>query len=150
MDDELIVDGFQGVDQAGYEETGNLHGEFASASDVVSEITAKEEVHDEIQIHGVLERIVDIHNELTLNQRQQLEFVHDTRYTFLGNNSRLGHLFHRKLIALIFLRLDAPDLSEASSTDRVDLLEVGFRRQTSAFLVFCCLKVTVSHDSEED
>ena len=57
------------MDQAGDKESCNLHAEFSLASNVVTQVSAKQQVHDQIQIHSVLERIVHIHYELALDHR---------------------------------------------------------------------------------
>ena len=57
------------MDQASDKESCNLHAEFSLASNVVTQVSAKQQVHDQIQIHSVLERIVHIHYELALDHR---------------------------------------------------------------------------------
>ena len=103
MDYLLRVDGFQSVQQARDEEARNFHIESALASDVVPEIAAEEQVHDQVKIHCVLECIVHIDYELAIDLGDQFELVHDARYAFLGDNPRFRHLFHGVLLRLCFL-----------------------------------------------
>ena len=99
----LRVDGFQSVQQACDEEPRYFHIESALASDVVPEIATEQKVHDQVQIHGVLECIVHIDYELAIDLGDQLELVHDARYAFLGDNPRFRHLLHGVLLRLCFL-----------------------------------------------
>ena len=103
VDDLLLMDGFQSVQQARDEEARNFHVKEALASDVVSKVATEEQVHDQVQIHGVLECIVHIDDELAVDLGDQFELVHDARYAFLGDNPRFRHLLHGVLLRLCFL-----------------------------------------------
>ena len=124
MYNKLRVHRLQSVNQASDKEPSHVHREFSLASDVIAEISTKKEVHDEVEIHVVLEGVVHIHDELALNHAQQLEFIHDGGYTFLGDNSRFRHLFHGEFCVFVFLRLHAPHFPETSSAQSVNLSEV--------------------------
>lgn len=69
MNYHLRVHCFQCMNQTGDKETRNVHVELSSARDVISKVAAKEQIHDKIQVHGILKRIVHVHDELTLNHR---------------------------------------------------------------------------------
>ena len=68
---------FEGMDEASDEKTRDLHRELPLTSDVITQITTKQQVHHQVQVHIVLKRIVHINNELTLDHRQKFEFIHD-------------------------------------------------------------------------
>ena len=67
MYNQLLMDGFEGMDQTSYEEASDVHGELAFAGDMVAQITAKEQVHHQVQVHVVLEGVVNIDDELALD-----------------------------------------------------------------------------------
>ena len=133
------------MQQARDEEARNFHIESALSGDVVPEIAAEEQVHDQVKIHRVLECIVHIDYELAIDLGDQFELVHDARYAFLGDNPRFRHLFHGVLLRLCFLRLDAPDFPEAAATYGVDLDEVGLADALSCVFVLRGLEVAGAH-----
>ena len=67
MDDALFMHSLERMDEAGNEESCNFHAELSFAGNVVTEVATEQQVHDQIQIHVVLKRVVHIHNELTLD-----------------------------------------------------------------------------------
>ena len=147
MDDQLRMDGLEGVHQAGYEEAGDLHRKLALASNVISQITAQEQVHDQVEVHLILERIVDVYNEIALNHRQQLQLVHNAGDALFGNNTCLGHLFHGVFFVFVLFARDAPNLTEATATNGIVLRKVRFTGQRRAVLVFRRLEIAVPHFS---
>ena len=145
MNYQLVVHGLERVHQAGDEEAGHLHRELTLSSDVVSQVTAEEQVHDEVEIHVVLEGVVDVDDELAADHREELQLVHHARHTLLSDDSRLCHLFHCELLILVLFRLHSPDLAEAAAADGVHLREVGFAHLLGAILVLRRLKVAIAH-----
>jgi hypothetical protein len=146
MDDELCVDCLKGVNQACYKKTCNLHGKLPFSGNMVPQVSPKKQVHHKIQIHSVLESKMNVHYELALDQRKQLEFVHHARYTLLRNNPSLGHLLHGKFF-FVLLRLNAPDFSKPTSSNGVYLLEIRLACLCRAVLVLLRFEVAVSHFS---
>ena len=69
MDDQLCVDGIKGVNEARDEEAGNLLVELASTGDMIAKVTSQQQVHDEEEVHLVLERVMHIDNERALDHR---------------------------------------------------------------------------------
>ena len=114
---------------------------------MIAQVSSKEQVHNQIQIHFVLKCIVHIDYEITVDHREQLEFVHYARNAFFGNNSRFCHLFHGILFALFFLGFNAPNFTKASSTNGVDLAEVCLVYLSHTFLIFGRFKVAIPHDN---
>ena len=88
-----------------------------------------------------------VHDEIALDQRKQLEFVHHTRYALLGNNSSLRHLFHGKLLTFVLFGLYAPYFAKSTAAHGVYLLEIRFARLDRTFLVLGCFEVAVAHFS---
>jgi len=145
MDNKLGVDGLKGVDEACDEEARDFHVEFATARDVVPQVATQQQVHHQVQIHLVLERVVHVHDEGALDHRQQLQLVHHTRHTFLSYDTGLGHLFHCKFFIFIFFRLHTPDFAKATSSHSINLLEVRFAHLSRTLFVFRCFEIAVSH-----
>jgi len=119
VDDLGLMHRFERVDEAGDEKSGDLFAEFAFAGDVVPEVTAEQDVHDEVEVHFVLEGKVDIDNKLGADEGKQLELPHHTLDTLLSDDARLGHLLHGELVALLFLEVHPPNLTESSPSNRV-------------------------------
>ena len=83
---------------------------------MVTEITARQIVHDQIEVLSVLERVVHVDDEHILKLREDLPLVDNRFDTALGDDPRLGHLLHG-VVLLGFLTLDSPHLTEASLPD---------------------------------
>ena len=96
--------------------TGYLLAESTIPADVVTEITARQIVHNQIEVLSVLERIVHVDDEQILKLGEDLPLVNDRLDTALGDDPRLGHLLH-SVVLLGFLTLDSPYLAETSFTD---------------------------------
>lgn len=145
VDNELGVDGLECVDEASNEKARDFHGELALAGDVETQVSPQEQVHHQVEVHGVLESVVHVNDELALDQGKQLKLIHHARHTLLSYDSRFSHLFHRILVAFVFLGLHAPNLAKSSATDGVHSLEVSLVGLRRAFFVFRSFEVTVAH-----
>ena len=122
MDDALVVDWLQGMDQTATEKLGLFLREPSVSGDMVSKITAKEEIHDEIQIFSILECVVSIDDEVRFDHLEYLELIHDTLDALLVHDPGLEHLLHGKLLTLLILQsvwADSPDFAEATPTDGI-------------------------------
>lgn len=94
-------------------------------ADVVAQVTTVQQVHDQIERVSVLERIVHVHQERTVQLRQNLPLVHDRLDTALREYSRLAHLLHGiHLVVLRLLPLDFPHFTKATLANAVVLFEV--------------------------
>lgn len=89
---------------------------------MVPEIASVEEVHYEVEVLPVLERIVHVHQEYAIKLRQYLPFIHDRFDTPLGQNPGLVHLLHSEVLLALLLD-DLPDLAEPSLADADPVLE---------------------------
>ena len=67
MYNQLLMDGFQGMYQTSNKEACNVHCELSFAGDMVPQITAKKQVHHQVQVHVVLKGVMNIDNELALD-----------------------------------------------------------------------------------
>ena len=114
---------------------------------MIAQVSSEEQVHNQIQIHFVLKSIVHIDYEIAVDHREQLEFIHYARNAFFSDDSRFCHFFHGILFALLFLGFNAPNFTEASSTNRVDLTEVCLVDLCHTFLIFGRFKVAIPHDN---
>jgi len=129
VDDLMPMDSFQGMKKASTEKTGLVLGKPALSSQMKSEVSSQEQVHDQIQIFRVLECIMSVNNKPGLDDRQQFELVHDGLDALLVHNSGLEHFLHGKVLDLFSLesvRADPPDLPKASPADRVLVFEQAF------------------------
>jgi len=129
MYDIVAVHCFQSVDQASAEKPGLLLREFPLSSQMESQVTSKQQVHDKVQILWVLECVMGVDYEFGVDHRQKLELIHDWLYTLLVHDSRLEHFFHGKLGDFLSLEpgtADSPDLAESSSANGVLVLEQVF------------------------
>ena len=96
---------------------------------MVSEITTKKQVHDEVQVLGILESVMRVNDKLRTDHREQLELIHDRLNTFLVHYSSFKHLFHSKLSDFLSLKSVAaysPHLAKASATNSVLVIEQVF------------------------
>lgn len=94
-------------------------------ADVVAQITTVQQVHDEVERVPVLERVVHVHQEGTVQLRQDLPLVHHGLDAALCQYSRLAHLLHGvQLLVLRLLPLHFPDFAEAALANAVVLLEM--------------------------
>ena len=133
------------MDQTSDKEAGYLHRELAFSGNMIPQVSPEKQIHHKVKVHCVLEREVHVHDEIALDQRKQLEFVHYTRYALLGNNSCLSHLFHGKLFAFVLLGLDSPYFAKSAATHGVNLLEIRLAGLDRTFLVLGCFEVAVAH-----
>ena len=90
---------------------------------VVSQIAAREKVHCEVEVVAVLKRVIHVDDERIVNLREDLSFVHDRLDAFLGEDSRLGHLFH-SIMLFRFLPLYFPHFAETAPPNAVLVGEV--------------------------
>lgn len=140
MQDLLLVAVLEACNQASHKEpyikqhqqdinemvlTRGLFVEALVLADVVAQVTAVQQVHDQVERVSVLERIVHVHQEGTVQLRQNLPLVHDRLDAALREYSRLAHLLHGiQLLVLRLLPLHFPHFTEATLADAVVLLEM--------------------------
>ena len=75
MEDALAMDVFQRHYYAPDEELGLLLSEFPMPRNVVAEVAPSQQVHHEVQVLSVLERVLHVHYEATRDQL--LSLTHD-------------------------------------------------------------------------
>lgn len=123
MDDAVAMEVVQPNDEVRNEKFGLQFSESASPANVVSQVSAVDVVHDEVEILSVLEGVVHVDEEWVADPGEQVAFVHDRVDGLLHDDLGLVHLLHREdLLALLGLHL--PHLAEAALADGVDGLEV--------------------------
>lgn len=76
MDDVVTVHRLQRVNQARTEEFSLLLRESSVPGQVVSQVAAEEQVHDQVKVLGVLECVVSVNDELRINHGEQLQLIH--------------------------------------------------------------------------
>lgn len=89
---------------------------------MVAQVAAVEQVHDQVQVVAVLEGVVHVDQERTVQLREDLALVHDRLDAALGEDARLAHFLHG-VVGLELLALDLPHLAEAALADAVQVLE---------------------------
>ncbi len=83
---------------------------------MVTEISTCQQVHDQVQVLAILERVVHIDDERVLELRQDLSLVHHRLNAALVKDAGFGHLFHG-IYSLYFLAFNLPYLSESAFAD---------------------------------
>jgi hypothetical protein len=86
MDDLLGVHVFKGDEDAGCKEAGLFLSEPMLPTDMVPEIPARHEIHDQIERIPILEGLPHIDDELVLEHSKQLSLVADRLVAFFGEN----------------------------------------------------------------
>ena len=61
--------------------------EFALFAEVVPQVTALEEIHDEVKVLSVLEGCFHVHDEGVLEVAEEIAFIHDRVDAFFGDDS---------------------------------------------------------------
>lgn len=129
MDNFLAMHCFQCMDDARAEKLSLFHRESFLLGQVEAEVAAKQQVHDQIEVFGILKGVVGVDYELGVDHAEELEFVHDRRDAFLVHDSGLEHLLHGELGVVLALDAggrDPPDFAEPSSSDGVLVFEESF------------------------
>lgn len=111
-------------------------GEPSVFADVVPEVSAREIVHDKVQILPVLERIIHIDDVWVVQLSQDLSLIHHRLETALGQDSCLGHFLH----CIILLRLfafDLPHLAEAALSNAIHVSEMTLRERYQKRIQLC-------------
>ena len=75
MEDALAMNVFQRHYDATDEELGLLLSEFPMSRNVVAEVTPSQQVHHEVQVFSILERVLHVHYEATRDKL--LSLTHD-------------------------------------------------------------------------
>lgn len=104
--------------------TRDFLGETPVPANVVAQVSARQVVHDEVEVLAVLERVVHVHDERVFQLRQDLPLVYHRLDTALGDDTCLAHLFHGEVLFGLFA-LDSPDLAEAALADAEVIDKVG-------------------------
>ena len=106
--------------------TGLFLAEPSVPANVVTEVSAREQVHHQIQILAILEGVVHVDDEGILEHGENLAFVHDRFDAALGDDSCLGHLFH-SVAHFNFFAVYLPHLAKASLANAVVVAKVVLR-----------------------
>lgn len=123
MDDVVEVQELQANQHAGYQEFGLCFLETTTATHVVSQVSADQQVHDEIEVLPILKGIGHVDDGWMLEFGQQFAFVEHGVDAFLPDDLSLMHFLHR-VDLLGFLHAHTPHLAETSLPDDVDAVEV--------------------------
>ena len=94
-------------------------------ANVVTEVAAGEQVHDEVEVLPVLEGVVHVDEEgVVLQLGQDAPLAHHGLHASLGQDPSLAHLLHGEhLWVLGPLVLDLPNLTEAALSNALLVLE---------------------------
>ena len=85
---------------------------------MVTKITARHDIDDQVEVLPVLKRILHVHEEGMVELAEEFLLIHDRVDTALGDDSRLGHLLHCEELFL-FLLLDFPHFAETASSNHI-------------------------------
>lgn len=108
--------------------------ELASLGKVVTEVPAREQVHHQVQVVPILERVRHVDDEGMSEVGKDAPFVDNGTLATFGNDPRLRHLLQSvKLLAVLLLHL--PHLAEPAPSDHVVELEHVARDRYSALPV---------------
>ena len=90
---------------------------------MVAQISADQQIHDEIQILSILKGIGHVDDVGMLELRKQLPLIQHRMDALLADDLGLMHLLHR-VDLLRLLELHAPHLPESALADHVNAVEV--------------------------
>ncbi len=93
-------------------------------TNVVSQITSRKVVHDQVEVLFVLKGVVHVHDEWVLKLCQDLPLIDNGLDTALRYDASLAHLFHGKVVFGL-LALDSPHFAKATLTDAKVIHKVG-------------------------
>jgi len=130
VDDAFTVHSLQGLNETGNKKLRAGWGELSDAGVVVSKVTSFHEVHDQVQVLRIVERPVDVDDEVGLDPAHQLQLFHHRLNALFRHHARLQHFFHRVEL-VIFLDLD--DLAKASPSYCIMEFEVSFSDTLTLF-----------------
>ena len=99
--------------------------EASMSADVVTQISTRKIIHDQVQVFPVLKRVVHVDKEDILELGKDLPFIYDRLHTALGDDASLRHLLHG-VVLLGFLALDSPDLAKTTFANAKMVNEIGF------------------------
>ena len=83
---------------------------------MVAEVAARQQVHHQVQVLAVLEGVVHVHQKRTVQESQDLAFVHHGLHAPLRQDSGLVHLLHCVDLPVLLV-LNLPDFAETSLAD---------------------------------
>jgi hypothetical protein len=89
---------------------------------VVPQVTSCEQVHDQVQVLTVLESIVHVYQEGTVEEGEDLPLIHDRLNTSLGEDSGLVHFLHGVYFAVLLV-LYFPYFTETTFSNAVVVVE---------------------------
>ena len=95
-------------------------------ANVVPQVPPREQVHHQVEVLPVLERVVHVDQKRVVELGEDLPLVNDTFDASFGDNTSFTHFFHGVAL-LAFLPLDLPHLPKAPLAHAVQVLEVGLR-----------------------
>ncbi len=92
---------------------------------MVSQVTSSEQVHQQVQAFPVLECVIHIHEEGTIQLSEDLPLIHDGLDTSLSYDPGLRHFFHSVYLLSLF-SLYLPYFAKTTLADAVLVLEISF------------------------
>jgi len=95
-------------------------------ADMVSQVTATQQIHDHIEAFPVLEGIVHIDKEHVVELGKDLTLVHDALDRALSDHPSLAHLLHCEFL-LRLLPVHLPNLAKATLADAMHETEAVLR-----------------------
>ena len=104
--------------------TGSCFVELPVSADVVSQIATIEKIHDQIKILSILECVVHIDEEWTIELSEDLSFVHYTLYASFRQYSGFTHFLHGIFMLELFA-IDLPYFSETTFSITKTILKTG-------------------------
>lgn len=106
--------------------TSCLLTEASMTTNVVTQVTTREVIHDKVKVLTILEGVVHVDDEWILQLSQDLALVDDRLDTAFGYDSCLAHLLHGKVLLGLFA-LHTPYLAKAALADAEVVNKVCFR-----------------------
>jgi len=77
MQDRVLVQVLQAQEHASNEKLGLLFAETAIAADMVTQVAARHQVNDEVQVFTVLKRMMHVDEERVMKLAEELLLIHD-------------------------------------------------------------------------
>jgi len=101
VDDVVRVELLEGENDAGGGELGLFFTEHFPAGNMQSEVSSCQQVHDQEEGRGILEREVHVDNKIIFEVDQQFTLVHDTVCRLLGDHLDFIHFLHCLLLTIL-------------------------------------------------
>ena len=90
---------------------------------MVPQVTARQQIHDQVQSFPVLEGVVHVNDKGVFQPGEEFSFIHDGVDAFFADDFGFKHFLHGEEF-FGFFELYAPDFAKTTLTDHVEIVEM--------------------------